>query len=264
MVTMKKLLLISLLFCVLLTKAQHSPYFFPDSVYDEGIIDDEHRAKAGQIYFFPDESKYVDNLIKDEDGVYELRPFGEIKCILYLKHSVRYYYEKYLKDAKMNKEDWDYRDKIGDKGRVVYGDEFSYLVFVLKVNGKLIKSWREPLYAYAFLNWTQFDYKIWYRQEGSSENYDNYKYMNCEPCHYPLYDYLSKNVTKGSYKVELEVYPGMMKCNSIEDKGPDIMAKGEFILTIDGSEAKAIKNTKKSKNTPFDFIKKIRLTRKRR
>lgn len=250
--------------CSLLVKSQHSPYFFDEPIYDEGITNDEQRKKAGQIYFYPDDSKWVDNLIeKKADNTYELKPLGEIKAKLYLKHSVRYYYEQYLKNPKMSKSDWEYKDKIGDKADVVYGDQFSYLVFVLKVNGKVIKSWREPLYAYAFMNWTRFDYKVWYRQKSHDENYDNYKYMNCDLCHYPLYDYLAKNAAKGSYKVQLEIYPGMIVCNSVEDKGPDIMAKGSFILTLNSEQAKAIKNPKKSKNTSFDFIQKCRLSRKR-
>ncbi|HEY6161977.1 MAG TPA: hypothetical protein VI112_12160 [Bacteroidia bacterium] len=228
---------ISLLLTLQFSYAQHSPYYYEKKSDDYGITDEVHAQFVNRVRFIQEESDGVNAVIKknDKGECLEFRPIGQIEYTAYFEHSLQYYYDQFLKDPSQKKEDWDYHKLLDDKYKTPVG----WLVFIIKVDGNEAGSWilqmnEDEMTQHTFVNCDN----IW---RGPTDNYEKLDDIYKDVIGYfSLMTYLRDMVKPGSYKVEVEVYPGKMNCKSENDRSGKPICKGEFRLTFNSEEAKAL------------------------
>jgi hypothetical protein len=244
--------LVSLLLLCQFSNAQHSPYYYEKKTSDYGITDEVHAQFVNRVRFFQEEGDGISNVIKKSQSgeCLEFRPIGQIEYTAYFEHALQYYYDQLLSDPSRKKEDWDYHKYFDDK----YVTPVGWLVFLIKVDGIEAGSWilqmnEAEMTEHTFVNCDN----IW---RGPTDNYEKMEDIYKDMIGYfPLMTYL-RDIAKagGSYKVEVEVYAGKMNCKSEKDRADKPMCKGEFKLTFNSEEAKALAGAGGPKKSSHDQV----------
>jgi hypothetical protein len=229
-------------FCVLFfggAGAQvYSPYYFLDTLKDKGITSEIHKTFKNKIYFEQEYSSEEQGSVKDASkNVLQFNKGHNIKSKLFLDRSLRYYYAKYQSDPKLTFEDWNYYswkgnydDPDGKKGRYV-----GCLLFVMTVDGDTVCTWKTSLFEGEFENNTEFSFYLWD---------ENNKSMGEKAHFWPLFSYLNKKGKSGLLNIRIDVYPGKLTCNSIADRGPDLLCTGTVKFEISKTDLDVLKELK--------------------
>jgi len=201
------------------------------------------------VCFKPDEDdEEKSNVLKrDDNGNFvEFKPFGQIEQHIYLEHSIKYYYDQYLKDPSKKKTDWDYNQYYKEKEEVV----FAWLVILIKVNGTVISS-RILMQDKHQFETTHINFgNIWYRPSWAPKEGKKMYEEQAKENFFPLLRYLRDSGKPGKYKVEVEVYPGKLECKSDTERSDELICKGEFTLAVSADEAKEISQCGGPKDIP--------------
>ncbi|MCI5054828.1 MAG: hypothetical protein MRY83_01900 [Flavobacteriales bacterium] len=253
---MKKALSLILFFSPFVLFSQVSKYYYNSQRLDEGITSPEHKEWLGKVRFYSSESSSPANVISEKDGQYHFNHLRAIEYSFYLEQSPRAYFEEWKKTDPV----WEY-DTL--RPRSVYGSggpdkpKQGYFIFELFVDGQNVAVWRRPILKYAFFHYTHFKDKMWEYTTYTSDNdkLDNFKYMSCEFCFKPLYNYFVDNPSEGTYKVDLKVYLGKPEAKTPNDRHPEVMAEGGFKITLDSKVAKELRTEGVKKKTEFTFSK---------
>jgi hypothetical protein len=235
--------------------SQSSRYFYDIERLDEGIKSKTQKEWVNKIKFYPNVENNPANVIAQEDGIYTFNHLRRIDYSIYLEHSPRYYYDLWAKD---DPETWVY-DK--DNSGATYGNgrdipDQGHFIFELIVNNKFISTWRRPILKRGFFEYTYFKSDIWeYVEFTNDADGNNFKYMDCERCQNPLYNYFVNDPKVGTYKVELKVYLAKPKAEKPEDKHPNVLAKGTFNMVLSEKVVQNLKQNGQKKTTAFTFNK---------
>src|SRR5688572_17768727 len=124
-------------------KAQYSPYYFYDSLKDNGIETDEHLQNLGKVFMdvYPDRDKTV-----YDQGVPVAGKGSWVTAKVYLERSLMYYYTKYSLDTNNKVSDWDfrnYRPKVKIPESRNQKTTLGFFVCVLICDGDTVLSWRQ-------------------------------------------------------------------------------------------------------------------------
>lgn len=217
------------------------------------VTSDVHAKFLKRVQFKPASREDEENVLKtnDEGEVLEFRPWGQIERHVYLEHSLKYYYDKYLKDPAKKKADWDYHEAEKQQEKTRNSVVFGCLVVLIKVNGKEITSQIYMRDKFQFEATSVNLDNIWYRPTWKSDG--NAYAKQAAGNYFPLLIYLRDQAKPGRYKVEMEVYPGTMECSKGTERSDEIIAKGEFTLVINPEEAKEISECGGVKKVPTDI-----------
>ena len=158
-----------------------------------------------------------------------------------------------MKDLKMNKEDWNFVNYTGNYP--VYpdfdGKYMGCLVFVLTCDKDTVATWKTSLteptnkeYKQEFGGKTEFQFYVW---DG------NFNATNSKNEFHPLYSYIREKKKTGKLEIKLDIHPGKLKCNSVKDIGPDLMATGTFRLIVNDAILKEMEQYGKDETLKFKW-----------
>lgn len=219
--------------------AQYSPYYFYDSLKDDGVQSLEHYDNLGKI-FLDVQPDY--DIINDSAGVQTAKGNASIQARVYLKRSLKYYYLKNLYDTTYNPKDWDYlkyKPNVKMPPHWVETTSLAFFVCVIICNGDTVATWRMVAHNTEFTSKTYFEMPFWNSSMSASD--DTY--------YYPLADYVGKKKLTGTHEISMYVYPGKIQCNSVNDRGHECLAEGKIKIQITEENLKELLDQK--------FIKKL-------
>jgi hypothetical protein len=224
--------------CIILRAQVYSPYYFLDTLKDKGITSVQHRNYKNRIYFQYEFSSEEKGLQKDaDDNVTQFTKDQNVEMQIYLDRSLRYYYAVNQSDPKLKFEDWNYFPWKGNYyGRQLKNDGryVGYYLFVMTVNGDTACTWKSSVFEKEFEEATSFTLQLWE---------ENFKNMGSEEKgFYPLFSYVRSQKKTGTLNVRIDVYPGKLTCNSINDRGPQLLATGSVKFLVTKEDLKALED----------------------
>jgi hypothetical protein len=232
--TMRLILLVIGFLFISSVKGQYSPYYFLDTLIDNGITSPEHDQLKGKISWYVDDNSYPKRNVMGKDSVLEAQGDMDVKPTFCLSRSLRYYYNKYSNDPTQDAGDWDYVHNKSDRiiTKPDYKDVYrGHFIFVLICNNDTVAVWKSSAPQNEFQKKTLVEFYIW------EKRFDDLKF---EDEFHPLLSYIHEKKKSGTMNIQLSMYAGKINCHSIRDRGPEILSHGNFRLTITEEQLKEI------------------------